>query len=115
MEDVKIQRYLVEDALSDAGVWEFDIRTDYSGRFMYGRTCFGVVLEGRFQRSFLDSLRNMIAGEGEYEEDEDELSDQELAEKHKYRELAEQVVGKANTDDMGLSMIVYFPGVNLED
>lgn len=111
---IKIRRYLVEDALSNADVWDFTIREEYSGRFMYGRTCLGVVMDWDEKERFLRNLHEAIVG-GEYTDDElDELDDDEREEYNEACALADRVVGKARTDSMGRSMIVYFPGVELE-
>lgn len=66
-----------------------DLRREYSGRGMYGDTCFGIVCGGREYGTFVAEL----AGD-----------DPELA-----RELADAV----KTDDMGLSTIYYWPGYQL--
>jgi hypothetical protein len=47
--------------------------------------------------------------------DDDELEDDELDELEANREKAELIRLKAANDSMGLQMIVYFPGVTLED
>jgi hypothetical protein len=114
MDTIKLPRYLVEDALSNASVLDFGIRENYSGRFMYGETCLGVVLDRDAKPRFLNRLREVIIG-GEYTDDElDDLDDDEVAEYDEACTLANRVINRALTDNMGLSMIVYFPGVELE-
>lgn len=115
MTDITIPRYMVEDALSASGSWSYSIREKYSGRYMYGNTCFGVVLAALYKDSFLKALRACIADdEGIDDEAESDMDDEEYKELLAARKKADSVVRRATTDDMGLDMIVYFPGVTLE-
>lgn len=99
MDRMTISRRLVEDALSNANIHEFNIRDSYSGRAMYGGTCFGVDLETeRDSYKFLVALTLLLVND-----------DDEQGEDNAWR-LAEC----ATTDSMGCGMILYFPGVKLE-
>jgi len=96
-----ISRELIENALNDAGVDYNDVNDTYSGRSMYGDTCLSFTIMGkRIQRSlcqFFVWLTNDLT------EDPDGM------------EMAHRLAGDVCTDDMGLDMIVYFPGWKLAD
>lgn len=88
-----IPRETVECAANDAGLYlPESIREDYSGRGMYGATCFGLVVDCTSQAvKFLIALaRNLEA------------------------ELADELADNWSQDNMGLSTIVYFPRFQLE-
>lgn len=126
-ETITIPRRLIEDALSEAGIWEFSIRDKYSGRFMYGKTCFGVVFDGYLKDRFIAALRNVISGDELCECAENcedcvddcdcgcSCEESEAEGSEEARKLAENVISRRATDNMGLQTIVYFPGVTLED
>lgn len=85
-------RFIVEDALYDAGLTEqLDdgecLREHYSGRNMYGENCFGVVVD------HIGQAMAFVAALNDYENGG-----------------ALQLAKDARHDDMGLQMIVYFPG-----
>lgn len=70
-----------------------DLRTDYSGRFMYGAQCVGfVVREARDYALLLAAIGRAL--------DEDE---------------AEKMFDRIATDSMGLRTILYFPGVTVTE
>jgi len=99
-----LKRSLINMALANANLVDgedgVNVRSDYSGRGMYGGTCFGVDFDRESDSyKFLVSLALVMA------EDDEEWGDQHAM------DLAEQAV----TDSMGRGMIVYFPGVKLED
>ena len=75
--------------LEDAGL---DVRTDYSGRGMHGRTCVGAVTDDDFTTVLADIVANC----------ED-------------CEQAAELIRTANTDSMGRGTIVYWPRVRTED
>lgn len=87
---MNIDRELLLDALCDAGADEDALREDYSGRGMYGDTCIGVVLSG--VSAF---ARFLIAVAAESSDDAAWLADNVVV------------------DNMGRSMIYYFPGVKV--
>lgn len=69
------------------------VRTDYSGRGMYGATCFGLVV------SKSDVLVGYALGR--------------FLEERGYD--AFEVLEAARTDSMGYDAVVYFPGYNLAE
>lgn len=71
---------------------EDSIYTNYSGRYMYGATCFGVVLSGPVALA-----RFMI-----------ELSQEDY-------DLALDLSQRMAVDNMGHDTIYYFPGYTIED
>lgn len=82
------------DLLYDAGL---EVREDYSGRGMYGKTCVGFVVENGAE---LRTVAELVGNE------EDEYTRAELV----------ILFRQARTDSMGRdSTIVYFPRVRLED
>lgn len=72
---------------------EVDVRTDYSGRGMYGETCLGLVVDKP------DILVGLALGQVLDQIDADPF----------------EVVSRARTDNMGRSTIIYFPGVTLAE
>lgn len=86
------------EAINESGCDIYDeidrvIRTDYSGRAMYGSSCFGLVLQDAGEvASVLVTLSHL--------EGYDRWDVQELAR-------------SMRTDNMGLSTIFYFPGWTL--
>lgn len=83
-----VPRQILEDALQVA---ELDpdeaLREDYSGRFMYGDTCLGIVCD-------VPQFALFCAALGATADDWD-------------------FVGRVRSDSMGLSSIFYFPGVGI--
>lgn len=67
-------------------------RRDYSGRFMYGETCPGFDVEDVSAATALAVAAGTVLGE----------------------ECAMDLAHHSRTDQMGLGIIVYFPGVNVE-
>jgi len=74
----------------DAGIDEDNVRTDYSGRGMYGRTCVGFDLDSKGD---LLNLGASLQANG----------------------LLDEFYSSASFDSMGLGIIVYFPGIKCED
>lgn len=77
----------VEEAAEYA---EVDLRRDYSGRFMFGDTCFGIVGDAGGFAAFIAEIAQSDGA------------------------LAERLSKSATTDSMGLSTIYYFRGFALE-
>ena len=73
------------------------IREDYSGRGMFGRTCFGLVYSGTAGQLCACFLRAM--------DDDGTGTAQELAD----------LLDDMRTDSMGYDTIYYFPGWELEE
>jgi hypothetical protein len=93
MEATKISQQAIEDALdSQGGNWDYEDIRSYSGRGMYGEECLGIVFnDSRDAYGFFVELAA---------EDYD---------------TAELLARKAREDSMGTSVIVYFPGVQVDD
>lgn len=91
------------DALMSSGVqtdgndWSDCISTDYSGRSMYGKECFGITLESDkdFTLVMLELFRFM--------------------EEEGNGDVVRELVDSMRSDNMGLSYIYYFPNWELED
>ena len=97
------------DALGE--ISDLDLRDDYSGRGMYGATCFGIVtgslatVAKEFDRALCDVISACASYEPEVNaiaEEAEELRDMDI-----FRGYCQ--------DSMGLDYIVYFPGVTVED
>lgn len=85
-------------AADTAGIdLDSDLRRDYSGRFMYGDECFGIV-----------------GGPGEFAEFIALIASDE-ADGCATEGLAKRLADAVKTDSMGLSTIYYFPGYLLAD
>lgn len=69
--------------------YEYRYREDYSGRYMYGRTCIGVSGKGDLKYDLFEFLIN------------DGVS----------TSRARQIINESATDNMGLGMIIYFPRI----
>lgn len=104
-----ISRELIEGALENAGVEYGDINDTYSGRGMYGSRCLSFTIVGkRIQRQLCKFFVDLgMAAENALNSDPD--GDDDLG--GKVYNLADAV----STDDLGLDMIVYFPGWKLTD
>ena len=70
---------------------ECSFRSDYSGRFMYGRTCVGIVIDDRVYETIV-SLCDFLHESG--------------------IECVSDVLGIIHSDYMGLSQIISFPDLN---
>lgn len=86
---------ITEDDIQVCAGAAFEIRQDYSGRFMYGESCFGIVADQIHHATTAIVLALADAG----------YSGEDL----------HAVVDAARTDDMGLQSIVYFPGYKLKE
>lgn len=78
-----------------------DIHWDYSGRGMYGRTCFGFVGNEEQYAEFLYAL---------IEEQHDDESDVSHA-----IQVAREFSSRVSRDSMGYDTIFYFPGITVLD
>lgn len=85
------------DDLVDRAEVALDVRADYSGRAMYGRTCVGLVGSIGDFAGFMIELGRRVA-----------VDDDAGVE---YDELAQAIQSDVRTDSMGLSTIFYFPQV----
>ena len=66
-------------------------RSDYSGRFMYGRTCVGIVIDDRVYETIV-ALCDFLHESG--------------------IECVSDMLGTIHSDSMGLSQIIYCPNLN---
>jgi len=82
-------------ALEDACIKEEDQVDDYSGRFMFGETCFGFIGGVGMFAEFISGLKA-------------QESDEALG-------LADDLAKRVKTDSMARDTIFYFPGVKLEE
>lgn len=92
-----IQRQLIDEALDCAGLYEVDVRTDYSGRGMSGATCLGIVCDSERSAFRLFAALGQISGERTIEDENWEP------------EIVSDLAASALTDSMGRSLVVYFP------
>jgi len=69
----------------------FDLRLNYSGRSMYGRTCPGVTVE---------DAREVYAALADFDADCPPMDDDPTA---------SDIIRKCRVDNMGLDLIVYLP------
>lgn len=85
------ERNAIRRALEDCGDAIDNVYTDYSGRFMYGAQCFGIMTSDPFR--LVGSMSMSLGMSG-------------------YDNLAIDLYSNTCIDDMGLSKIVYFPDVD---
>lgn len=93
------------EALEAVEIHDPEVRTDYSGRAMYGATCFGVVLGDRDlpKLGLALAMAEHMAVDGLWADgDEPELAD--------FTERAVILLECVRMDDMGRAVIAYFPG-----
>lgn len=94
--------------LEDAEIDERAARWHYSGRGMYGRTCFGFTGGTRDLARFFAQLGHQVGQayerDAERTEEDDRLDD-----------LLEELQRTLTTDSLGLDSIFYFPGVEVDD
>lgn len=98
---------ILVDALDAPGIDGYRLSLDYSGRGMYGDTCFGVIFENGVSAAFswLAALGYQLGyDEGQDGTPEDVDTD-----------LATDLARNARTDNMGYSTIVYFPRFQLDE
>jgi hypothetical protein len=94
-----LSRDFLTGVVEDAGLEPDDVRWDYSGRGMYGKTCFGFVGGLRDLAAFFVQL-------GQAEVQSPDTAEQDAA----------YCLAQALTsDDMGMSTIFYFPGVEVAE
>lgn len=89
---------LLEEAAGEAELENDDIRTDYSGRSMYGDECVGVIGTVNCGVAFAVELLELAK---ERLEDEERALD--------YDALKDVLIKGMRSDNMGMSMIYYWP------
>jgi hypothetical protein len=85
----------LNDIMDCANIDSDGVRTDYSGRAMYGSECLGIEMS-------VEDVPMFFAAVAEAEEEG-------------YEEDLMKLVGAARTDSMGRDVIVYFPGWTLSE
>lgn len=96
-----VTRCQFTDALEASGFNEYEIRDSYSGRFMNGSDCFGIVVDQSEERSVFVAL-GWACGHAEAQEEDSEM------------QMWERLIRSASVDSMGRDIIVYFPGWTLD-
>lgn len=86
---------MIDNAIEYCGEHDVRVYRDYSGRGMYGETCFGLVGHVRQITKVLMALVGEAAANGD---DTVPLF---------------EMVDRTRTDDMGRATIVYFPGYEI--
>lgn len=91
------------------GGLEFDFRSDYSGRGMYGATCIGFVIDSQSVMALGIAIAHALDEVARLERlrASDDESDVD--------ELAAAFARGVREDSMGLQSIVYFPGIGFGD
>ena len=92
----KLYERLEEEGLS--------VRDDYSGRCMYGRTCFGIVVDNIATAIY--DLANTLQGIIDEDPDSDLADDAEAL-------IEYDGFDACSTDNMGLQYIVYFMDITV--
>ena len=89
------------------GEYELDVRDDYSGRFMYGATCFAIDVDrvSTAVYDFINILQEMLEIE----------VDEELIEEVKEFLDYDWSSADIRTDNMGLGYVVYFPDITVDE
>lgn len=101
----RVQRSVLEHLLEDADVVENDVRWDYSGRAMYGRTCFGFTGD-------VSALVAFAVEVGRHQAWFDESGDDSV-----HPDLSELVEALKNvkSDSLGFDTIFYLPRLVVEN
>lgn len=99
MSNITLTREQVVDGAERAGVYEYEIQS-YSGRYMSGERCLGIVVDDPGQAYAI--LSGHIATVAQDNPD----SDQDA---HLLVEMA-----RGRLDSMGRDVVVYWPGIELE-
>lgn len=94
-----------EQLANSLGFREDDIRPDYSGRGMFGKTCLGFV--GHDCTRFAFELAVILA-RSEFGLDDDEQPDLDAL-----REALDEIVGPPSTDSMATQTIFYWPNITV--
>lgn len=86
------QRRLIQDFVGESDC-DIEIRFKYSGRMMYGKECFGLVIE-QLGNSYTQLMRLAV----------------KLSEANE-ETLLDRITNNVRADNMGMDAIIYFPGV----
>lgn len=103
---------LKEMIRSQAECNELNCTTDYSGRFMYGKMCIGVIgTPEQCQQLVAELASELMTNVFEYsDEDEDTAYDY-----HDEAQQALSVLMDYKTDNMGRSFIFYWPDLQTDE
>jgi hypothetical protein len=104
--DTTLPRSLFDQAMETAGLDPTALHTDYSGRAMYGATCPALYLDSPAEAYAFMATLGVASQAGV-----DQVYDDGVAE-------AEAVVAVAKAtrqDSMGLGIVIYWPGLHLDD
>ena len=102
------------EAMDEYGESPTGFSPDYSGRFMYGRGCLGFVLDDKDFTPFAFSAVDYISEAVEYYASYNEDSIEHLV-YEKAQEIIEVLKAGGSIDNMGLSYIHYFKGINFTE
>lgn len=105
MRKLTFPREIIETAAHEA---RMELREDYSGRFMHGAECFGIVGSMHNLMSFGPALlAGMLMNEKDDEYKKSTLDEARLQ--------IGRLIDRMHTDNMGMDWIFYFPDVELVD
>ena len=96
------------DALDQFLDFDYDLTDDYSGRGMYGDTCFGVTVESAGAAAAIGAALLLACHDNSQRQHMDDAMDDATA-------LVAPLVRGMRLDSMGLGTIFYFPGWTLDD
>lgn len=101
-----IERRVLEEIVDELELPENRVWWNYSGRHMYGRTCFGFVGgESTLARFFVALGRH----QGWFDESGDDDEHPDLT------NVLDELTSAVHRDDMGYETIFYFPGVEVDE
>lgn len=98
---MEIRENLIREAFITANLDDSALHMNYSGREMYGRTCFGVVGNLRDICKFFVALTAEVSN----------ISDDDA--QMERLDLVDELIDHMRQDSMGLESIYYFPGCTL--
>lgn len=114
-----IERTAFEDALSNDSIFSEDIRGDYSGRGMFGSTCVSVTVSpsevSRVPVALTRYAEGLREEADECEDPEYDFDPEYLAEQRELADRFDRMADGVRSDNMGLDMVVYFPGFDFSD
>lgn len=85
------ERNAIRRALEECNDVVESVQTNYSGRYMYDKECFGIVTSDPFR--VVGSMSMSLGMDG-------------------YEDIAIDLYSNTCTDDMGLNKIIYFPDID---
>jgi hypothetical protein len=100
----------LDDVLSDAGLEPLALRTDYSGRHMYGRHCVALVGTLTELCRFVAELGRVL---GLLYDDHAAMTVDDLREAEDTEAFIMSLLRDVRSDSMGLDTVWYFPNVEV--